>query len=92
MSLKFSRAIVDAILEGSLENAPTQRDQVFGLEMITRCPRVPDEVLQPELTWSDPQAYDLATKKLASMFVENFKKFEKNSPSNIKTTGPLFTK
>jgi len=92
MSLKFSRAIVDAILEGSLENAPTQRDQVFGLEMITRCPGVPDEVLQPELTWSDPQAYDLATKKLASMFVENFKKFEKNSPSNIKTAGPLLTK
>ncbi len=80
MSLKYSRAIVDAILDGSLQNAPTLKDPVFGLEMITECPAVPNEVLQPKLTWSDPDAYDRAANRLAAMFVENFKKFEKNSP------------
>ena len=58
MSLKSSRAIVDAILDGSLHNAPTLKDPVFGLEMITECPAVPHEVLQPKLTWRDPDAYD----------------------------------
>jgi len=58
MSLKYSRAILDAILDGSLQNAATLKDPVFGLEMITECPAVPNEVLQPKLTWSDPEAYD----------------------------------
>ena len=89
MSLKYSRAIVDAILDGSLQNAPTLKDPVFGLEMITECPAVPNEVLQPKLTWSDPDAYDRAANRLAAMFVENFKKFEKNSPAYIAAAGPV---
>ena len=89
MSLKYSRAIVDAILDGSLQNAPTLKDSVFGIEMITECPAVPNEVLQPKLTWSDPDAYDRAANRLAAMFVENFKKFEKNSPAYIAAAGPV---
>ena len=89
MSLKYSRAIVDAILDGSLQNAPTLKDPVFGIEMITECPAVPNEVLQPKLTWSDPDAYDRAANRLAAMFVENFKKFEKNSPAYIAAAGPV---
>ena len=92
MSLKYSRAIVDAILDGSLQNAPTLKDPVFGLEMITECPAVPNEVLQPKLTWSDPDAYDRAANRLAAMFVENFKKFEKNSPAYIAAAGPVISK
>ena len=86
---KYSRAIVDAILDGSLQNAPTLKDPVFGLEMITECPAVPNEVLQPKLTWSDPDAFDRAANRLAAMFVENFKKFEKNSPAYIAAAGPV---
>ena len=57
--------------------------------MITECPAVPHEVLQPKLTWSDPKAYDRAANRLAAMFVENFKKFEKNSPAYIAAAGPV---
>ncbi|MCH2303409.1 MAG: phosphoenolpyruvate carboxykinase (ATP) [SAR324 cluster bacterium] len=89
MSLKYSRAIVDAILDGSLQNAPTLKDPLFGLEMITECPAVPNKVLQPKLTWNDPDAYDRAANRLAAMFVENFKKFEKNSPAYIAAAGPV---
>ncbi|MFL2772837.1 MAG: phosphoenolpyruvate carboxykinase (ATP), partial [bacterium] len=67
MTLKYSRAIVDAILDGSLQNAPTLKDPVFGLEMITECPAVPNEVLQPKLTWSEPEAYDRSSNRLAAI-------------------------
>ena len=91
MPLKFSRAIVDAILEGTLKNAPTQIDPVFNLEMIIQCPEVHDQVLQPKLSWSDPQAYDKAANQLALMFIENFKKFENNCSPSIFAAGPLQT-
>ena len=91
MPLKFSRAIVDAILEGSLKNAPTKIDPVFNLEMITQCPEVHDQLLQPKLTWRDPQAYDIAANQLALMFIENFKKFKNNCSSSIFAAGPLQT-
>ena len=89
MPHKYSRAIVDAILDGSLQNAPTLKDPVFGIEMITECPAVPHDVLQPKLTWSDPEAYGRAANRLAAMFEENFKKFEKNSPVYIAAAGPV---
>ena len=41
------------------------------------------------MTWSDPDAYDRAANRLAAMFVENFKKFEKNSPAYIAAAGPV---
>ena len=78
--------------DGSLQNAPTLKDSVFGLEMITECPEVPHDVLQPKLNWSDPEAYDRAADRLAAMFVENFKKFEKKSPAYIAAAGPAISK
>ena len=57
--------------------------------MITECHAVPNEVLQPKLTWSDSEAYDRAANRLAAMFVENFKKFEKNSPAYVAVAGPF---
>ncbi|MDX1531588.1 MAG: phosphoenolpyruvate carboxykinase (ATP), partial [Rhodothermales bacterium] len=53
MPLKYTRAIIDAIHDGSLADAPTETDPVFGFEVPTACPNVPDEILQPRNTWSD---------------------------------------
>jgi phosphoenolpyruvate carboxykinase (ATP) len=88
MSLKYTRAIIDAIHDGSLADAPTETDPVFGFEVPTACPGVPDEILQPRNTWNDPDAYDRAREKLAKRFADNFKKFEEGASEEIKQAGP----
>src|SRR5262249_53281327 len=54
MKLIYTRAIVDAIHDGRLADAPAVRDAVFGFEAVTACPDVPQEILQPRGTWADP--------------------------------------
>ncbi|NNF59299.1 MAG: phosphoenolpyruvate carboxykinase (ATP) [Rhodothermaceae bacterium] len=88
MSLKYTRAIIDAIHDGSLANAPTETDPVFGFEIPTACPNVPDEILQPRNTWDDSEAYDEQRNKLAQRFAENFKKYEEGASEAIKEAGP----
>ena len=88
MSLKHTRAIVDAILEGSLKDANTTRDPRFGFEVPTACPGVPSEILQPRTAWADPTTYDESARKLAGMFQENFRKFEEGSSREIIDAGP----
>ncbi len=88
MSLKYTRAIIDAIHDGSLANAPTDIDSVFGFEVPLECPNVPSEILQPRNTWADPDAYDVQRNKLARRFAENFKKFEDGASEAIKQAGP----
>lgn len=72
IKLSWTRAIVDAIHSGKLRSAPTQVHPVFGLAMITECPGVPPEILQPRQTWSDPGAYDATAAKLAEAFQRNY--------------------
>jgi phosphoenolpyruvate carboxykinase (ATP) len=57
------------------------------LDVPTECPDIPSEVLDPKTTWQDRDAYDLSAKKLAQMFVDNFKKF-KDAPQDIVNAGP----
>ena len=65
-------------LTGALDAVRYQRHPIFNVEMPTTCPGVPDAVLDPRSTWPDKEAYDAQAKKLAGMFVENFKTFEKH--------------
>ncbi len=88
MSLKYTRAIIDAIHDGSLTKAATELDSVFGLEVPTECVNVPADILIPRNTWSDKNAFDTTAAKLASLFVENFKKFESDASEAIKAAGP----
>jgi len=88
MSLKYTRSIIDAILDGSLKNTPSVNNELFGFEVPTECPNVPDEIMQPRITWSDANAYDQAALKLANMFKENFKQFEEGSSQEIIQAGP----
>ena len=76
MKLAYTRAIIDAIHAGQLKDIPTQTDPIFGLHVVTSCPGVPTEILNPRQTWPDPAAYDLAANKLATMFRENLAQFE----------------
>jgi phosphoenolpyruvate carboxykinase (ATP) len=88
MELAYTRAMVNAALEGELDAAEYVEDPVFGLQVPTTCPNVPDEVLIPRNTWSDPAAYDFQARKLAGMFAENFKQFEDRVSEAVRAAGP----
>ena len=88
--LKYTRKIIDAILEGSLEKEPRVKDNLFGFDILTNCPEVPKNIMQPRNMWSDEKEYDKASFKLAKMFKENFKKFEKGTSKEIIKAGPDF--
>jgi phosphoenolpyruvate carboxykinase (ATP) len=86
MKLAYTRAMVQAALEGELTNVETVTDPIFGLEIPLHVTGVPDEVLQPNKTWADQAAYELKAKELATKFRENFKKFA-NVPVDIEGKG-----
>lgn len=86
MKLAYTRAMVQAALEGELTNVETVTDPIFGLEIPLHVAGVPDEVLQPNKTWADQAAYELKAKELATKFRENFKKFA-NVPVDIEGKG-----
>ncbi|MEP6619447.1 MAG: phosphoenolpyruvate carboxykinase (ATP), partial [bacterium] len=75
MKLGYTRAMVHAALDGSLNDVKTRTDPVFGLAIPQVVSTVPTEVLDPRGTWSDAAAYDTQAKKLAEMFRKNFEKF-----------------
>ncbi|MGG4265891.1 phosphoenolpyruvate carboxykinase (ATP) [Peribacillus simplex] len=86
MKLAYTRAMVQAALEGELANIETIKDDIFGLDIPLHVPGVPDEVLQPIKTWEDPAAYKQAATALAAQFRTNFKKFG-SVPSEIEELG-----
>jgi phosphoenolpyruvate carboxykinase (ATP) len=88
MNLSYTRAMVQAALEGELTSVETVVDPVFGLHIPTHCPGVPDQVLQPKKTWDNPEQYDIKAKELADKFKANFEKF-KSVSSDITQAGPL---
>jgi phosphoenolpyruvate carboxykinase (ATP) len=88
MSIAHTRAMISAALSGQLDDVQYQRHPIFNVEMPTTCPGVPDTVLDPRSTWSDKAAYDQQARKLATMFVENFKTFEGDVDRAVVDAGP----
>jgi phosphoenolpyruvate carboxykinase (ATP) len=88
MRIAHTRAIITAALGGSLDKVSYRKHPVFNLEVPTHCPGVPGEVLDPRGTWSDKAAYDEQARKLAAMFVENFRSFEAGVSNDVKDAGP----
>jgi phosphoenolpyruvate carboxykinase (ATP) len=76
IEIAFTRAMVNAALDGRLAQVPTRPDRNFGLQVPETCPEVPGEVLDPRSTWSDKAAYDAAAHELTRRFEGNFKQFE----------------
>ena len=87
MNINHTRRMVTAALTGELDAIKYRHDDVFNLDIPTECPGVPSEVLNPRNTWSEKDAYDVSAKKLAQMFVENFRKFG-NVSKEIVDAGP----
>ena len=88
MKLAITRAIVDAIHNGSLADAETIEDAVFGLHVPKACEGVPANVLQPKNTWADPANFDRYAQKLAGLFAENFKQYDDVASAEIRGAGP----
>ena len=87
--LKYTRAIIDAIHDGSLAQQSTTVDPIFGVAIPSACEGVPTEALDPRKTWSDPGEYDKMAQKLAVLFQDNFKKFEEGASAEIRSAGPV---
>jgi phosphoenolpyruvate carboxykinase (ATP) len=88
IKLKYTRAIIDAIHSGALEKVATVEDPVFGFAVPTSCPEVPADILQPRNTWSDKANFDDKARKVASLFRENFKKYEAGTSAEVRAAGP----
>ena len=88
MSLKYTRAILDAIHDGSLAKSATVVDPVFGLVVPTSCANVPSEILIAKNTWADKAAYDQKAAHLASLFVKNFGKYADRASEKIRAAAP----
>lgn len=87
MSLKYTRAMVTAALNGDLEKVAYETDPYFNVSVPTSCPGVPDEVLSPRKMWKDEAEYEKTAKDLAARFVKNFQKYT-HMPKNIVDAGP----
>ena len=88
MSIKTTRACIDAILNGSIHHAEFKTDPVFGWKTPVSLPGVEEGLLDPRSTWKDPAAFDAMERKLAAMYVENFKQYEGKGDVDYTQYGP----
>lgn len=88
MKIAYTRAMINAALNGDLENASFEPDPIFGVHVPGTCCDVPDEVLLPRNTWDDAAAYDQQARQLARMFIKNFQQFEEGVAEDIRAAGP----
>ena len=77
MRLKYTRAMINAALNGDLDNINYTTDKFFDLSIPDTCPNVPTELLNPRNTWEDTAAYDAKSKTLLTSFKKNYEQFEK---------------
>jgi phosphoenolpyruvate carboxykinase (ATP) len=88
ISIRHTRNLLDAALDGKLDKVKYREDPVFGFSVPLTCPEVPADVLYPERAWRNKEAYWESYRSLASRFVENFKKFKDQCPPEVAAAGP----
>ena len=88
IKISYTRTMVNAALNGDLDNVPTVNDPIFGVAVPGSCPNIPKEVLNQRSTWRSPAEYDAQAGKLASMFIENFKEYAGKVPARVAEAGP----
>jgi phosphoenolpyruvate carboxykinase (ATP) len=88
MKIAYTRAMITAALTGQLDSVEYVKHPIFNIDVPKSVPSVPDNVLDPRSTWPDAAKYDEQARKLAGMFVENFRTFEKDVAPSVKAAGP----
>jgi phosphoenolpyruvate carboxykinase (ATP) len=88
ISIRHTRALLNAALTGKLDDVSYKQDLIFGFEVPEHCPDVHDEVLNPSSSWPDKKEYDRRYQDLAMRFKQNFGKFETQTPLEVIEAGP----
>ena len=83
MSIRHTRAMLRAALDGRLATIASVADPHFGMQVPSACPDVPGEVLNPKNTWKDKKAYDSAARDVARRFEVNFQQFESHVEDKV---------
>jgi phosphoenolpyruvate carboxykinase (ATP) len=89
IKLPLTRAMISAALKGDLDDVPTHIHPIFNIAIPDEVPGVPNEVLNPELSWADREQYEIDAKALAQKFIDNFKKYEVNVGPEVPASGPV---
>jgi phosphoenolpyruvate carboxykinase (ATP) len=88
ISIRHTRALLNAALSGSLTKVPYRKDPVFGFDVPTACEGVPQEILDPANTWPSREEYFKKYDALAARFIENFKLMMEGCPPHVVEAGP----
>jgi phosphoenolpyruvate carboxykinase (ATP) len=88
IKLRYTRALITAALNGTLDKAAYHEQAVFGFSIPDLCPDVPPEILNPRNTWADKAAYDNKLKALAVKFINNFEKYAAAADKEILAAAP----
>ena len=89
ISIKDTRGIIDAILNGDIKNVPTKKIPYFNFEVPTELPGVDTNILDPRNTYADASEWETKAKDLAGRFIKNFAKYEGNDAGKaLVSAGP----
>ena len=89
ISIRYTRRMLNAALDGELDQVEYTTDPIFGFNVPKTCPGIPENVLDPASSWPNPEAYVKRYRSLASRFIDNFKKFaDVSSVEELKKFGP----
>ena len=88
MPIKETRALLNAALDGSLNNAEFRKDPNFGFDVPVAVPGVDSKLLDPRGTWADQAEYDRMAAKLIGLFIENFAEFAPHVDEGVRQSGP----
>jgi phosphoenolpyruvate carboxykinase (ATP) len=88
IALAYTRAMITAALDGGPDHTHYTPHPVFGMGMPESCPGVPQTLLNPRQTWSDPSAYDETANQLAHLFIKNFGKYAGGVTGDILQAAP----
>jgi phosphoenolpyruvate carboxykinase (ATP) len=88
ISIRHTRALLDAALSGRLDGVEYRPDPVFGFEVPTECAGIPAQILDPASSWPSREDYDRKYASLAARFIENFKLMSDGCPAAVLQGGP----
>jgi phosphoenolpyruvate carboxykinase (ATP) len=88
ISIRYTRAMLNAALTGKLKDVEFFTDPIFGFQVPKTCPDVPDHVLDPASSWPNREMYQQRYRQLAARFIDNFKKFDTVEAREVEQAGP----